>query len=296
MFSHPVLTPRAKISLFYLLALAPLPLIFYYDLWSLIIAFYGFLFLFLKSNKLQSFDSPSSGQKVLGVVAIIGSFFVYYLMIKIVPTAAFYGGANYFVFVSGLFLVFFDMSALREAFTPLFFIAAGNSIIIVADLLKPSVSPYLGNIASLIVNVLRTIGLKAYMFYGGITPIIAFNSQYGNLVLAAFVYECVGVFSALLFSIILMIVLFEDPSSPKVRIAATIIGVSGTFALNILRITLIFVTDYFYGMEAGANVHYVIGYVLFSAWLGLFLYVYYKRKTIQNRIQLFFHRADLTKT
>lgn len=295
LFSHPVLTPRAKINLFYLLAFAPLPLIFYFDLWSLVIAFYGFLFLFIKSNKLQTFDDPKLGQRILGVAAIVGSFFVYYLMIMVVPTAAFYGGANYFVFIFGLFLTFFDASALRQAFTPLFFIAAGNSIILGADLLKPGVSPYLGNIASLTVSVLRTIGLKAYMFYGGTTPVIAFTSQFGNLILTAFVYECVGVFSALLFTIILTIVLFEDSSSSKVRILAAIIGIFGTFALNILRITMIFVTDYFYGAEAGANVHYVIGYVLFSAWLGLFLYVYYNRKAVQNKIQVFFHRADMTK-
>lgn len=296
-FSHALSTPRARLNLFYLLAFAPLFLIFYFDLWSLIIAFYGFIFLFIKDHKLQSFEDPRLSQRILGAIAIVGSFFVYYLLILAIPTAAFYGGANYLVFICGLFLIFFDASALREAFTPLFFIAAGNSSIFVADMLKPVVSPYLGNIASLIVNILRTLGVKAYMFsIGNNVPVIGFNSIHGNLVLTAFVYECVGVFGALLFSIILAIILFEDKSNSKVRLLAVTIGILGTFTINILRITTILVTDYFYGMEAGANVHYVIGYALFSAWLVLFLYAYYKRTAVQNRIRRFFRGSNMAKT
>jgi hypothetical protein len=45
------------------------------------------------------------------------------------------------------------------------------------------------------------------------------------------------------------IVLSEDPSSWKIRLAASMTGVTGTFILNIVRVALIYLTDY-YGAEA----------------------------------------------
>jgi len=280
---------KDKVNLFYFLAFTPLLLILYYNAWTFVIGFYGFVFLLLKSQKLHFVKEANFFQRIFGLVVIIGSFFIYYALVLLVPQAGFYGGANYIVFLFGLFLVFFDLSALKQAFTPLFFIAAATSSSLVAASLAPYVSPYLDDIATLIVNILRILGMNANLYdptlfgYSNI-PIIGFTTLSGQPVFTSFVYECVGIFSGIVFSIILVIVLFEDPSSWKTRLFASVIGVLGTFALNIVRVTIIYVTDYFYGAEAGANVHYVIGYALFSVWLAFFLYVYSKRRTIQMKI------------
>lgn len=277
---------KNKANLFYLLSFIPLLLISYYDLWILVIAFYGFIFLLLKSQSLQFTKSPGLLQRILGVILIVSSFLLYYALIQVIPTASYYGVQNYIVFILGLFLTFFNTSALKEAFTPLFFMAAATSSSVAADWLKPYISPYLDNIAYIIVNILNTLGVNASVSHSSSVPDIAFWSASRSYIYTSFAYECVGVFSALVFSIILIIVLFEDPSSWKIRLAASIIGVVGTFTLNIGRVTIILLTDYFYGTEAGANVHYVIGYGLFSAWLILFLYVYSKREAIQKRLHL----------
>jgi exosortase/archaeosortase family protein len=274
---------QKRVNLFYLLAFIPLLLISYYNAWDLVIAFYGFVFFLLKSDILSSAKEASPLQKILGVVILVTSFFVYYALILFIPTVGFYGGANYFGFLLGLFLVFFDFSSLKEAFTPLFFIAAALSSSLVAAWLEPYLTPYLGNVASLITSVLKPLGINASVDYSGV-PTIGFKSLSGSYIAAGFVYGCLGVFSVLLFAIILVIVLFEDPSGWKIRLAASIIGVAGTLGINIIRVTIIFVTDYIYGAEAGATVHYVIGYALFSSWLVLFLYVYYKREAIKNKI------------
>lgn len=285
---------RDRVNLFYFLAFVPLLLILYYDSWILVIASYGFVFLLLKSERLRSTKEPKRLQRIFGVIIAIGSFFTYYAQKMVIPTAGFYGATNYIAFLLGLFLIFFDASGLKEGFTSLFFIAAATSSSLVASWLKPYFSPFLGNVTYLIVNILRTLGVNAYFYYSSSTPILGFTSMSGKLVLAAFVYECLGVFSALVFSIILVIVLFEDPSSLKVKLLASVIGVSGTFVLNIVRITIILLTDYFYGAEAGANVHYVIGYALFSAWLVFFLYIFSKRKTISTKIQLLRRKTKST--
>jgi len=295
LFPKVVSSLKDKVNLFYLLASAPLLLILYYDAWILVVAFYGFIFLLLKSQKLRSFKEAIFFQRIFGLVAIIGSFFVYYSLVSVVPGTAFYGSANYIVFLFGLFLVFFDLSALKEAFTPLFFIAAATSSSLVAVWLKPYFSPYLDDIAYLIVNVLRVLGVNADLSYSSSIPVLEFTSLPGNFVVTSLAYECLGVFSALVFSIILVIVLVEDPSDWKVKLLASIIGVIGTFALNIVRVTIILLTDYFYGAEAGATVHYIIGYALFSAWLVFFLILYSKRETIKVKIQSFWQKSNLPK-
>jgi phosphotransferase system glucose/maltose/N-acetylglucosamine-specific IIC component len=40
---------------------------------------------------------------------------------------------------------------------------------------------------------------------------------------------------------------------------------------------MIFVTDYFYGYEAGAQVHYFIGYAIFITWISIFFYAFSKK-------------------
>jgi exosortase/archaeosortase family protein len=284
---------KDKVNLFYLVAFLPLLLILYYDFWILVVAFYGFLFLLLKSQKLHAVKEAKVFQRIFGLLVIIGSFFIYYALVLIVPSAVFYGTANYIVFLFGLFLVFFDLSALKEAFTPLFFIAAATSSYFVAELLKPFFSPFLSDIAYLIANILRVLGINASVYHASSIPILRFISLSGNFVATSFIYECIGVFSVLVFSIILVIVLFEDPSGLRVRLLASVIGVLGTFALNIIRVTIIFLTDYFYGAEAGATVHYVIGYGLFSAWIVFFLYIYSKRQSVYRRMQSLWRKSDL---
>jgi len=275
---------------FYILAFAPLLLIFYYNLFSLIIPFYGFLFLVLKYQKLLVFKEANSIQKILGSILVVGSFFVYYVVTLVYPGTVFYTAANYAVYLFGLFLIFFDFSALKEAFSPLFLIVAATSSSFIANWLKPLLSPYANDIAYIIVNILRALGIKANISYLYNTPIFAVPSLSGKMVYGVFVYECLGVYSALVFSIILIVILFEDPSSLKVRLFYAIAGVLGTFALNILRVTLIFVADYFYGAEVGATIHYVIGYALFSAWLAFFFYIYSKRQTFHAKISSFWKR------
>ncbi len=97
-----------------------------------------------------------------------------------------------------------------------------------------------------------------------------------------FVWGCVGFASLCLFSIIIIIVLAESPGNFKIKASWYGIGIIGTFFVNILRILLIFVTDYFYGYEVGAKVHYVIGYVLFIIWTTAFLYIYQKKTPVRK--------------
>jgi exosortase/archaeosortase family protein len=279
-----------KTNLFYVLAFAPLLLIFYYNFFSVIIPFYGFLLFFLKYQKLNDVKEANFIQRILGSIVVVGSFFVYYGVVLVYPGAAFYSAANYAVYLLGLFFIFFEFSAFKEAFAPLFLIVAATSSSFIAAWLKPFLSPFGNDFAHVVVNILRALGVDANIYYLGNTPILTFSSLSGKMVSGAFVYECIGVYSALVFSIIIVVILFEDPGGLKVKLAYSIAGLLGTFALNILRVTTIFLADYFYGAEVGGTVHYVIGYALFSTWLACFFLIYSKRQTLHAKITSFWKK------
>lgn len=278
-----------RINVFYILTFAPLLIIFYYSPFTAVIPFYGFLLLLIKGEKLPEFKEASFIQKIVGMMAMAGSFFVYYAVILVYPEAAFYGPANYAVYLFGLFLLFFKFPALREAFAPLFLIVAASSSEFISIWLEPFLSPFANDFAHVIVGVLRTLGVNASIYSSGSIPIVALMSLSGTAIVSAFVYGCIGVYSALVFSIILVVVLLEDPSGIRVQLLWSVVGVLGTFALNILRVTIIFLTDYFYGAEVGATVHYVIGYALFSIWLVFFLFAYSKRRALQMKSRSLWH-------
>jgi len=274
-----------RTNLFYIFAFAPILLIFYYFPFSVIIPFYGFLLLFLKYQKLHGVKEANLIQKILGSIVVVGSFFIYYVTVLVYPVTSFYTTANYVVYLLGLFLLFFKFSTLKEAFTPLFLIVAATSSSFIAAWLKPFLSPYANDFAHILMNILRTLGIDANIYYLGNTSILFFPSLSGKVVSGLFVYECIGIYSALVFSILLVVILFEDPSSLKVKLTYSIVGLLGTFALNILRVTTIFLVDFFYGAEVGTTIHYVIGYALFSAWLAIFFYMFSKRRVISEKFQ-----------
>jgi len=282
---RPTFAALKKINMFYILAFVPLLFVAYFSPFSVIIPFYGFLLLLLKSQRLGSLEKGSFVQRVLGLVIIVGSFFAYYGVVLVYHGAAFYTAANYVVYLLGLLLVFFRFSVLKEAFTSFFLIMAATSSTFISVWLKPFFSPYTDEFAYIIANILKAFRLNVSLYYLSEIPILSLVSLQGKIITAAFVYECIGVYSALVFSIILVVVLLEDPSSLKVQLLWSIVGVLGTFALNILRVTIILLADYFYGAEVGATVHYVIGYILFSIWLVFFLFAYSKRRILQLKFQ-----------
>ena len=272
---------KKRVNLFYVLSFAPLILIAYYEVFGVVIAMYGFILLLIKKRDLSHRHEAGKIQTVLGLAIILGSFFVYYALDPFFRSVAFYGRANYVAYIFGLFLMFFDISALREAFTPLFLIVAATSSSFISRWLEPHLTPYIPHFVSLIAAILRTLGVGVKTYHPNF---IELQTSKGSI-LTEFVWGCVGVYSILIFSIILVIVLFEEPTRLKTRILWSVIGILGTLFVNIIRITIIYLADYFYGFEVGGQVHYFIGYALFITWLAIFFYTFSKRHAILGKVQ-----------
>lgn len=270
--------------IFYTAALAPLALIVYsYRAWPFDIAipFYSFILLLLKKPKLFSQKEANGSQMLFGLLMIFVSFFLYFAFVPIFPDAALYGVGNYAVYILGLFLAFFNIRALREAFTPLLLIVATTSTSIVSGLVEPFLTPYIPNMASLVVAIVRSLGVRADLTFWRY-PIITMYTPKGPMAVS-FIWGCVGFTSVMLFSIILVIVLFEESCSLRTKVLWSIAGLVGVFFLNIVRVVMILLADYFYGYDLGAHVHYFVGYVIFITWISVFFFAFFTKQARRLR-------------
>ena len=272
-----------KVDLFYILAFMPLVLVSYFNVFGAIIPMFGFLLLFLKKDDLPFHLRTNLIERALGFFVIFISFFLYYMLVPFIfPSLTFYGAPNYIAYIVGLCLAFFGFSSFRKVFTPLFLMVAASSNRFVSEWLGYYLSPYVvPSFTGLIAGILQMLGI------GVATPspaVIILQTMNGPLPIRI-VWSCVGVDSVLIFSIILVTLLFENGSNAKTKLLWSVIGIIGTVIVNIIRVALIFLTDYFYGSEAGGRFHYTAGYILFFAWLAFFFFLFSKRQAIRKWIQ-----------
>jgi exosortase/archaeosortase family protein len=280
---------RSRINLFYLLAFAPLLLIAYYkqvsgvSILGALIPFYGFLLIFFKKDKLSQFPHAEGVQRFLGLFALLASFFVYYVMIRFY--SVFYGaGAGFYaVYVVGLFLVFFSLSALKEAFSAVFLVVAGGSSFYVSQWLKYYMEPSVPYFVRVMVVVLRVLGIPATVH----NPYTIMLDTSRGPVPVLFEAGCIGIQSFLVFSVIIVVTMIEESASVRTKLLWSFAGVVGTFIVNIIRVSLIAAVIYYFGYANWGEIHSWIGYALFLLWLGLFFIMFSKREAVRNKIQAF---------
>jgi len=285
---------KDRVNLFYFLAFIPLVLVAYFSLVRVVIPIYSFILLLLKRDKLLSFNEPHLVQRSFGILILIFSLFAYYIVVLVFPALADpYGIPNYVIHLFGLFLVFFNLSALKESFTPIFLIVGATSSFFVSAGLEPLLSPFLTPLFMRIVETsMKILGLPITSNYSTRTLIL--HTWRGNIP-TLFVWDCIGVYSTLMFSIILVVTLIEEKSLLRTKLLWATIGIIGTNIMNVIRVITIFLTDYAYGIEVGAQVHYFIGYILFIAWLTLFFFVMSKRSFRKRKANVYLANPQDTK-
>jgi len=274
---------RDKATVFSLLAFVPLPILVYFNVWGVIIPIFGFMLLHLRKGDLPFNRKTHIVQRLFGLVVMIGSFFLYFLWVPyFFSYMVFYNVTNYVAYVFGLCVGFFGLQSLRQVFTPLF--------VMVAASLNPFISRWMEmHTASYVVPAVTGITLASLNFLR--IPAIrsgpnVITLQFSNgQLLVPIIWNCVGVNMILVFTIALVVMLFEDSSSTRTRLVWSVFGVIGTIVINLIRITLIFVTDYLYGAEAGGFVHFSIGYIFLFVWLGLFLSLFSKGAAIATKLR-----------
>lgn len=278
-----------RLNVFYILAFVPLLLIAYYDIRYLSPLMFGFLLLLLKKHKLSACREAVHAQRALGITLILVSFIVYYALIYLFSFISFYeGAANYIMYIFGLFLTFFDLSALKQAFTPMFIVVAATSFSFISEWLELSLSPYvIPRFVSLTVTILNALGVNATTQYPNIITLHTLRGPIPLLI----IWACIGVYGTLLFSIIMIIVFSEEPVSLKTKTLGVVVGVIGVLVLNVIRVVIVLVLAYYYTIElAEYLIHPYLGYALFFTWLAFFLYMFSKRQAILKKTRLMWHK------
>ncbi len=278
-----------KLNIFYILAFLPLLLIGYYryaffnNPLGVLIPLYGFLLLLIKKDKLSEYAMETNAfQSFFGVFIVLGSFFLYYAIVPFIPWTGFYGVANYTVYLFGLFFIFFKISVLKPAFTTFFLIVAGAFAGLSFPWIESQMSPTVPYYVYLFSFVLGLFGIKNSMQD---PRTILLNTSRGALPVL-FDVGCIGVYSLIIFSIIIVVTMLEASVDRRTKLLWSLIGLIGVFVLNIIRLLIVVVSMYFYGWDFGQRVHQVIGYVLFLSWVAVFLLLFTKRRTIFSKIQM----------
>ena len=279
--------------IFYFLAFAPLVAIIYFHFeWpsTVVIPLYGFLLLVMKKPRLFSYQEAKLIQTLFGFLFIVSSPFIHFALLPFFPWAIYYGSANYAMHILGLFLVFFKIAALKEAFTSVFLILAASAGPIVSSWAEFYFKPFVPFFTILIVAIINAVGIKARIPDSHPDTVILYTPNMPAMY--QIIWACIGFESAFVFSLVLIILLFEGAGSKKTKVLWSIIGLLGTMLLNMFRVVLIFVTEYFFGRGISTTVHYSVGYVLFIVWITAFLYLFSKREAIQGKIKVVWQKLS----
>ncbi len=85
--------------------------------------------------------------------------------------------------------------------------------------------------------------------------------------------RCSGIHSMTIFIAIFLLMLFEARKRihwNHKALAVTILGILGTYLMNLIRITIVLIAFYYGGVDIGESVHNILGYVLLVIWLPIF--------------------------
>ena len=284
---------KNRLNLFYVLAFVPLLLIQYFgyvarrDLFAAMIALYGFLLLLIKKDKLSVFSESGRLCRFMGLILMFASLFVYYAVALFYPQAQFYGVANYTVYLVGLFLAFFQVSALKQLFASLFLIVAVHLSGFVGEWMEFYLESSVPFFVQIMAFVLMVLGVPARLAN---PATFILQTRGGQTLYLGVEAGCIGIWSFLTFAILIVVTMMVDPSSLRTKVLWSVAGVIGTFFVNIVRVSLIFVVIYYFGYEGWGKIHTPIGYVLFLVWLAFFFLIFSKRQAILRRFQMFWRK------
>lgn len=279
---------KNRLNCFYVLAFAPLLLIQFFGyvryggFFPQLIPLYAFLLLLIKKDKLSVFTEANRVYQIMGLTLMLASFFVYYAVAFFYPHPQFYGIANYTVYVVGLFLAFFQVSALKESLSILFLVVGATSSGVVGKWMEFYLEPAVPYFVQIMGFILGVLGIPAEL----VNPTtFAVRMPTGKRLPLGFEAGCMGIYSFLTFAIVIVVTMMEDPSTLRTKLLWSVGGIIGTFFVNIIRVSLIVVVIYHFGYEGWAKIHTPIGYVLFVAWLAFFFLIFSKRQTILSKFQ-----------
>lgn len=196
-----------------------------------------------------------------------------------------YSIGEFAVLVSGLTIIFFTILGYRPLMLPASFPLITLFVYQVFDLFQENIewiaSPLLGPTTWLSVKVLNLLGINASI---SSDYVINFLTREGQMMNIPIVIDCTGIWSlgAFTASVLLVAMVFPRIFSRKGPLFIAI-GYIGTYAANIIRVTIICFSAYLYGYS-GATImtHIHAGWIAFSIWMFIFWYFFFSRYLLKK--------------
>jgi len=119
-------------------------------------------------------------------------------------------------------------------------------------------------IANMMTSMLQVIGVKATVFQNIVTlysPSPVFLKVDG---------PCTGVQGILAFGLLASMTVLDVRTTPRKLVTVLVIGFTGAFLVNFVRLAMTFLSFQFLGTGTGAEMHAYVGYLLFLAWVLVF--------------------------
>jgi thaumarchaeosortase len=121
--------------------------------------------------------------------------------------------------------------------------------------------------------LLEAIGIRFSMMFSpgaASTPVIVVNSQ-GSTVATSIAWPCAGVQSLFLYTVIVLLLLKKSDISGFRQLVYFVIGLIGTYLMNVLRIVTYFVLLVNQGKDVALIFHNVYGELYFFAWMLIYI-------------------------
>ena len=180
------------------------------------------------------------------------------------------GLLDMFVLMVALIVAFFGLKSVRQHFllptaylgVLVFSYPAENAI--------PEIQSVQNFLAQVLVGMLTLMGIKASIWASNSDIVTVWGRQGipGANPFALWIEKsCTGVKGMLAYGSLAILMVLDLKATVGRKLLISLVGLVGTFGINILRLFVIFLSAYQWGVDAGLEVHAYLGYLLFIAWI-----------------------------
>ncbi len=219
----------------------------------------------VKWDAFTKLDAKSSlGEIILGMGIYSGNF------ARNILTNSIFGIFDMLVVLVGLMISFFGLRAIRQHFL---LPTAYLGVLVVTYQIEnrlPEIQVLQNFLAQTVVGVLNPIGVKASIWSLNQDIITVWGRQGipGPNPFALWIEKnCTGVKGMLAYGSLAILMILDITAPIRRKLMVVLVGLAGTFLVNIGRLLVIFLSAYQWGVDAGLAVHAYLGYGLFIAWV-----------------------------
>ncbi len=176
--------------------------------------------------------------------------------------------AGLFAAALGLFALFFGRAALIPSFLMALY---GLTLVIQPLVVELAETPYALSVGLPATSVLGALGFPI----SGDGQLVELGTADGGRPLAvAVTAACAGPTTLAVFFALFGVMALDLPLPRSRALRLFLLGLAGTWAQNLVRVTVVFLAGYYRGSEGLDAAHLYAGYLMATAWYVAFAYIY----------------------